>query len=78
MKSVLCFATGGANPFKDAPPGSQLIELRQHGRDRFSVRYGMQIKKGLDYSAAALELGACIMHDAACDGILDNRENGER
>ncbi len=78
MKNALCFATGGANPFKDAPRGSQLIELRQQGRDRFSVRYGLQLKTGLDYSAGAHELGACIMHAAACDGLLDNREKGER
>lgn len=74
MKNTLCFSTGGANPFAGAPRGAQLIELHQQGRDRFSVRYGLQFKDGLSYGAAAKELGACIMHDLACDGLLDNRE----
>lgn len=77
MKNTLCFATGGNNYFKGAPRGSQLIELRQQGVDRFSVRYGLQLKTGLDYGRAAAELGACIMHVRACDGVLDNREPGE-
>lgn len=77
-KNALCFATGGANPFKDAPRGSQLIELRQQARDRFSVRYGLQLRERLTYGEAARELGACIMHAAACDSKLDNREPGER
>lgn len=77
MKNTLCFATGGKNYFKGAPRGSQMIELRQQGVDRFSVRYGLQLKTRLDYAAAAAELGACIMHMAACDGALDNREPGE-
>lgn len=72
----VCFATGGPNPFKGAPRGAALIELTQRGRDSFAVRYGLQVKTGLDYAAAALELGACIMHAAACDGLLDNRERG--
>lgn len=78
MKNVLCFATGGDNYFKDAPRGAQMIELRQHGVDRFSVRYGLQLKSDLDYASAAAELGECIMHMRACDGVLDNREPGER
>ncbi len=77
MKNTLCFATGGNNYFKDAPRGSQMIELRQHGVDRFSVRYGLQLKTDLDYTRAAQELGACIMHMQACEGILDNREPGD-
>lgn len=78
MKNSLCFATGGPNPFKDAPRGSQMIELRQQGRNRFSVRYGLALYGHLDYGEAAAELGRCIMHAAACDGKLDNREPGER
>lgn len=78
MKNSLCFATGGKNPFKDAPRGSQMIELHQQGRNRFSVRYGLQLKTGLDYAQAATELGECIMHLQACNSELDNREPGER
>lgn len=77
-KNSVCFSTGGANPFKAAPRGSQLIELRQQGRDRFSVRYGLQLRERLTYGEAARELGAAIMHAAACNGLLDNREPWER
>jgi hypothetical protein len=77
-KDNLCFATGGPNFFKGAPAGSQVIELRQRGRNNFTVRYGLQVKSGLDYAQAAAELGACIMHLAACNSTLDNREKGER
>lgn len=69
MKKKICFQTSdGAFP----------ITLYQTGRDRFTVVYGLQGKRDLDYSAAAHELGACIMHSAACEGKLDNRESGER
>lgn len=71
-KNSLCFATGGNNPFNDAPKGSHMIELRQQGRNRFSVRYGLQLHAGLTYSEAAADLGSCIMHMQACDGLLDN------
>ena len=74
MKNTLCFSAGGPNPFAGTPRGSQLIELRQQGRDRFSVRYGLQLKTGMPYADAAAELGECIMHNLACDGLLDNRE----
>ena len=33
----------------------------------FLVRYGMQVKGKLSYSEAASELGACLMHQAACN-----------
>lgn len=78
MKNTLCFSACGKNPFKNAPRGSQMIELRQQGRDRFSVRYGLELKERLTYSEAAHQLGACIMHDAACESRLDNRIPGER
>ena len=63
---------GAVNPFEGAPKGARLIELRQQGRDVFSVRYGLQFKGGMGYTSAAAELGECIMHAAACDGLLDN------
>jgi hypothetical protein len=53
------------------------IALIQNGVNRFTVKYGLQIKAKLTYSEAASELGACIMHALACDGKLDNREKGE-
>ena len=74
---ALCFATGGASPYTGAPRGSQLIELRQLGRDSFTIRYGLQVKTRLSYGEAARELGECIMHACACDGGLDNQEGDE-
>lgn len=53
------------------------ITLRQNGVDNFTVTYWKQVKAGLTYDDAALELGACIMHYMACAGRLDNREPGE-
>lgn len=44
------------------------ITLMQHGKDRFSVTYGAQVKTGLAYAEAAKELGECIMHALVCDG----------
>jgi len=77
-KNSLCYTTGGPNPFADAPRGSQLIELRQQGRDRFTVRYGLRLHERLTYDEAARELGAAIMHMQACAGLIDNRERDER
>jgi len=77
-KNKLCFHAGGRNSFKVAPRDSHMIELRQQGIDRFSVRYGLQLKDKLTYGQAAMELGAAIMHMQACAGLLDNREPGER
>lgn len=54
------------------------ISLIQTGKDRFTVVYGKQTKKRLSYAQAAEEYGAAIMHALACDGKLDNREQGER
>lgn len=74
--SHVCFATGGKNSFNGAK-SEQLIELQQTGIDRFTVVYGLQVKTGLDYSKAALELGACIMHLQSCNGEIDNRTRSE-
>lgn len=54
------------------------VTLQQRGKDNFLVRYGKQVKAGLSYSRAAAEFGACVMHELACEGQLDNRAKGER
>lgn len=51
---------------------SGLVKLQQTSKNRFTVVYFKQVKKGLTYSQAARELGCCLMHQAACDGLLDN------
>lgn len=71
MASKTCFESEPASPLAR-------VILTQQGRDRFTVTYGRQVKSGLTYAAAAAELGACIMHRAACEGTLDNRHKGER
>lgn len=58
--------------------GAFPIHLDQQGKDRFTVVYGLQVKKDLDYGEAAMELGSCIMHALACEGELDNRAKRER
>ena len=72
----ICFSTGGANTFRGAK-SAQMIELQQTGFNRFTVVYGLQVKRGLHYDKAASELGACIMHLQACNGMLDNRTEFE-
>ena len=51
---------------------SGMVTLQQRGKDNFLVRYGKQVKGALTYSQAATEFGACLMHQAACDDLLDN------
>jgi hypothetical protein len=53
------------------------IKLYQTGFDRFAVVYGLQSQSDLSYAAAATELGRAIMHNAACNGRLDNRSKQE-
>lgn len=67
MKKVLCYSLPEAS-----------ITLEQTGLDRFTVTYFLQVTDQLNYSQAALELGACIMHYLACGGKLDNRERGKK
>lgn len=69
MRTTLCFSLDNL-----AFP----VKLEQQGIDRFTVTYGLQVKKNLSYNEAATELGASIMHALACDSLLDNREKGER
>lgn len=71
MKSV--FNNGEKNSFNNAP--SQFgIEVKQsedkHGL--FTVIYGLQVTKNLTYSQACTEIGACILHNACCEGLASN------
>lgn len=54
------------------------IQLRQNGIDNFEVRYGKQVNSKLCYAEACSALGSAIMHSLACDGLIDNREKGEK
>lgn len=53
------------------------VTLQQRGKDNFAVRYGKEVHAGLTYAQACDHLGRALMHQAACDGLLDNREKGE-
>lgn len=55
-----------------------MVTLQQRGKDNFAVRYGAEVHADLTYSEACGKLGQALMHQAACDGQLDNREKGER
>ena len=54
------------------------IRLWQRGPDNFTVCYGLQVRKGLDYTSACTEIGSAILHALCCDGRADNRKRGER
>lgn len=71
MKTVFQF--GGRNPFKGAKSAA-LIQVDQSEAKckLFTVTYGLQRKTMLTYADAARELGECIFHHLACDGMLDN------
>ena len=55
-----------------------LVSLQQRAKGRFAVRYGMQVKADLTYGDACKELGSALMHQMACDSLIDNRDKGER
>ncbi len=55
-----------------------MVTLIQVGKDNFTVTYGLQVKKKLNYWQAATEYGQCIMHMLANRGKLDNRMKGEK
>lgn len=46
------------------------IHLIQNSKSNFTVIYFLQVNSGLDYVQAAKELGLCIMHQSACNGLL--------
>lgn len=47
------------------------IEMTQQAGGLFRVRYGMQVRKDLNYTTAAEELGHCIMHALCCEGKIE-------
>ena len=47
------------------------VRLIQTGVDSFTVTYGMDITKNLNYQQAAAAYGGCIMHSATCVGKLN-------
>lgn len=58
--------------------GAFSLKVEQTGKDRFTVTYGLQVRRGLTYTQAACEFGYCLFHLMACEGRLDNRMPGEK
>lgn len=48
------------------------VELWQRADKSFRVKYGLCVKDKMTYAEAAVELGTCVMHAAACQNQLDN------
>lgn len=61
----------------DAAFTSGLVQLQQRGVDSFTVVYGLDVRRNLDYAQAARELGCGLMHQLACDSMIDNRTKAE-
>lgn len=53
------------------------VVVTQAANRKFTVQYGLQIKRGLSYEAAAREFGYCVFHALACDSKLDNSDTNE-
>ena len=49
-----------------------ILEQYERATQRFKVTYGLQIKRNLDYAAAAEEFGLCYFHMLACEGKFDH------
>jgi len=65
MKAVFSRSGGGvAFPIQ--------VEQSEAKGKRFHVRYGLQVWVGLGYADAAKQLGECLFHALACEGMLDN------
>lgn len=73
MFPSVCFTWGGDNPENtDAPAW---IALVQTDEDSFTVYYGLSSRSNMTYGEAAAELGAVLMHNAACMGWLETTED---
>jgi hypothetical protein len=55
-------------------PHQYPVELTQQGVNKFTVVYGRHVRAGLDYNRAAREYGECVMHAAACAGLLQDEK----
>lgn len=67
------FETGGENYYNKVS-ARQLITLEQsEGKNSyFRVTYGLQVDTTLSYSSACKKLGQAILHNAACEGLLND------
>lgn len=54
-----------------ATDGQYSVKLYQKSKNRFEVRYGLQVTTDLNYTEAAIEFGECVMHALQCAGMLD-------
>ena len=64
----------GYKPVQTMETESQYaVTLWRHSkRGRLAVTYGCHYADNLTYTGAAEELGSCLMHALACNGLLDD------
>lgn len=74
MKTAFQF--GGKNEYIGVKANSliQLDQFESNGK-RFRVTYGSYVSEQLTYAEACKELGECLMHHLACEGLIDNNCN---
>jgi hypothetical protein len=48
---------------------------RVRNETSFRVTYGQQVRDNLNYKQAAIELGAALLHQAACNGLVLDPED---
>lgn len=58
--------------FKTVIAGYEIKMSKDKHRDIFTVQYGSDIRSKLNYTQAAQELGECIMHALACEGVMES------
>lgn len=57
--------------FKTVIAGYEIRMSKDKRKDIFTVQYGSDIRSKLNYPQAAHELGKCIMHALACEGVME-------
>lgn len=58
--------------FKTVIAGYEIRMSKDKRKDIFTVQYGKDVRSKLNYTQAAQELGECIMHALACEGVMES------
>lgn len=58
--------------FKTVIAGYEIKMCKDKRKDIFTVKYGSDVRSKLNYTQAAQELGECIMHALACEGVVES------
>lgn len=57
--------------FKTVIAGYEIKMSKDKRKDLFTVQYGSDTRSKLNYTKAAQELGECIRHALACEGVIE-------